>query len=120
MRKYQSSYTKYLNNKYDRDGPILRGRFKAVRIETDEQLIHVSRYIHLNPYTSLEIKNLDELLLYPWSSFKEYMNPRLNSFIQKDLILAFFASNPEKYISFILNQAEYQRKLESIKHLVLE
>ena len=45
LSQLSNSYTKYFNVKYGRIGPLLQGAFKAVRIETDEQFIHVSRYI---------------------------------------------------------------------------
>ena len=68
LSNFSNSYTRYFNVKRKRVGPLFQGIFKAVRIETDEQLIHVSRYIHLNPIASLVIKE-KELDNYPWSSF---------------------------------------------------
>lgn len=76
MSQIANSYTKYFNTIKKRKGPIFQGKFKAVRIETDEQLLHVSRYIHLNPYTSYIVKNLDQLERYPYSSFAEFLGIR--------------------------------------------
>ncbi|TSC64078.1 MAG: hypothetical protein G01um101493_239 [Microgenomates group bacterium Gr01-1014_93] len=113
----QNSYAKYFNIKNDRTGSLFQPMFKAVRIESDEQLVHVSRYIHLNPITSylIETKDLNE---YPWSSYSEYIN-NIESFIKKNLILNFFKSAKD-YEKFVLDQVEYQRELDKIKHLVLE
>ena len=52
VRNFQIGYSRYLNEKEKRSGALFEGQFKAVRVENDEQLIHVSRYIHLNPYSS--------------------------------------------------------------------
>lgn len=52
LNNFSNSYTRYFNIRHDRVGPLFQGRFKAVRIETDEQLLQVSRYIHLNPVAS--------------------------------------------------------------------
>lgn len=119
MRNFQISYTRFINTKYDRIGPLLQGQFQAVHIEDDNQLFHVSRYIHLNPYTSYILKDTSELTFYPWSSFPEYLGLRDIEICSKLLILFNFA-DIEKYKEFVFNQADYQRKLEDIKHLILE
>lgn len=51
LKQFQGSFTKYSNPRHDRTGALFQGQFKAVRIESEEQFWHVSRYIHLNPYT---------------------------------------------------------------------
>jgi len=113
-----NSYTRYLNTKKERVGPLFQGKFKAIRIETEEQLLHLSRYIHLNPYSSCLVKNLDDLFNYPYSSLSEYLNPKNLSFCTKDTILENFKTN--SYKQFVSDQADYQKRLEEIKHLVLE
>ncbi len=119
MSQVANSYTKYFNTMKKRTGPIFQGKFKAVRIETDEQLLHVSRYIHLNPYTSYVVKKLDQLERYPYSSFAEFLGLSSTNSCDKTTILANFSSKAS-YKSFVYNQADYQRELEKIKHLTLE
>lgn len=119
IRNIQHSYSKYFNVKNDRSGSLFQGMFKAVLIETDEQFVHVSRYIHLNPVSSYLIE-ADQLENYPWSSFKEYVAKSSNStFLDKKLIMEWFKS-AENYKQFVLDQADYQRGLEEIKHLIIE
>lgn len=118
MSNLQNSYTKYFNSSHERDGSLFLDQFKAVRIETDEQLVHVSRYIHLNPYTGYVVKSLEELESYPWSSFPDYFQNG-NTSIEKNLILDFF-KNSQQYKKFVFDQADYQRKLKEIEHLLLE
>jgi len=119
MSQVSNSYTRYFNTSQKRLGPLFQGKFKAIRIETDDQLLHVSRYIHLNPYSSYVIKTLKELENYPYSSFLEYLAPAENNWCQKEDILGQF-KNPTAYKQFVFNQADYQRKLDEIKHLALE
>lgn len=119
MSNYTNSYTRYFNTKKKRSGSLFEGKFKAVRIETDEQLLHVVRYIHLNPYTSYVIKTLDKLANYPYSSLSEYINPGKSNFCNKDLVLSHFSSS-KSFWRFVFDQAEYQRELAKIKHLILE
>lgn len=119
VANFQNSYTRYFNLKNKRVGPLFQGPFKVVRIETDEQFTHISRYIHLNPYSSLVVKTLEKLESYPWSSLEEYLHPQENKLSFPKEILSFF-ENPQKYKKFVFDQADYQRELEKIKHLVLE
>ncbi len=119
MSNFSNSYTRYFNTNQLSFGHIFQGKFKAVRIETDEQLIHVSRYIHLNPYTSYIVKKIDDLLKYPYSSLPEYLNLASTNYYKKDLVLSHF-STIDKYKKFIFDQADYQRELNKIKHLALD
>lgn len=115
---FSNSYTRYFNTKHKRIGPLFQGIFKAVRIENDEQLIHVSRYIHLNPVVSFIIK--EELLdPYPWSSLPEYLGRQKEEICNKEIVLGLFPSK-EKYRKFVHNQIDYAKRLEEIKHLLLE
>lgn len=118
LSNFQNSYTKYFNMRHKRDGSLFLDQFKAVRIQTDEQLVHVSRYIHLNPYTGYLIKSLKDLSKYCWSSYPEYLNSN-DQFIDIYSILDFFR-NSQKYEQFINDQAGYQRELKEIEYLLLE
>lgn len=111
ISRLTNSYTKYFNTKYTRIGPLLQGAFKALRIESDEQLIHVSRYIHLNPVVAGLVKNLDQ---YLWSSYHDYMQGK-STICSVNEILKFFPS-AEKYKEFIEDQIDYGITLEILKH----
>lgn len=115
ISKLSNSYTKYFNIKFKRVGPLLQGEFKAVLVESDEQLLHLSRYIHLNPIVSYLTKDLDQ---YLWSSFKEYKE-NTKGVCEKQIILDFFKS-PKDYEQFILDQSDYAKKLELIKHKIID
>ncbi len=115
IAKLINSYTKFYNLKYTRVGPLFQGPFKAVLIESDEQLTHVSRYIHLNPIASFLVKDLDQ---YEWSSYKEYVGG-VKDFCQKEEILGFFKDGAD-YQKFCLDQVSYAQNLERIKHQLIE
>lgn len=118
MRKFQDSYAKYFNTKSNRTGSLFQHMFKAVRIETDEQLVHVSRYIHLNPTTAYLVE-IEKLKSYSWSSYPYYVNGISPMYLYKELVLNFFKSVKD-YEQFVLDRADYQRELDGIKHLILE
>lgn len=117
MKRISDGYTKYINTKYDRVGPLFQGAFKNVYIETDEQLIHLSRYIHLNPVIS-NIIEVESLLQYHWSSLTEYITNKYR-FINPDIILSYFPKQ-EEYKHFVYDQINYAKELEKIKHLLIE
>lgn len=118
ISNFTNSYTRYFNTKHDRIGALFQGIFKAVRIESDEQLVHVSRYIHLNPVSSFLIKS-QELENYQWSSYPEFLGLVDKNLLNKDVVLDLFTSK-EDYKRFVLNQVDYAKQLESIKHLLME
>lgn len=114
----QNSYAKYFNLRSERFGSLFQAMFKAVRIEDDEQLIHVSRYIHLNPSTAFIVEP-ENLLSYQWSSLPEYLGITPSIFTFSKLIIDLIGGK-EKYKEFVFDQADYQRELDKIKHLCLE
>lgn len=118
MANFTNSYTKYFNTKNDRVGPLFQGLFKAVHIESNEQLLHLSRYIHLNPVTAFLI-NPGELESYLWSSYIEYLRVNNNLLSSPTIILNQFR-NKDQYQEFVLDQADYGKQLESIKHLIID
>lgn len=117
-----NSFTKTFNQINQRNGPIFLPQFKSKMVHSREQLIHLSRYIHLNPYAHGYIKTKEEILTYRFSSLKEFkqiVNRRM-SLIDKEIILAEFQFNYQKYLNFILDHADYQRSLKKIKNLMEE
>lgn len=115
LSKVTNSYTKYFNTKYKRVGPLFQGSFKAVRVESDEQLSHVARYIHLNPLIDYIVKDLRK---FPFSSYPEYLGLK-EGFCQKDEILSRF-KNPADYEKFVLDQEDYGRSIKQSERLLLE
>ena len=116
IRKTTNSYAKYFNVKRKRKGPIFEGKFKAIRVETSEQLLHLSRYIHLNPVVSYITRDINS---YKWSSYNEFLGTANVQICSKSIILDQFES-PESYERFVLDHEDYGKKLEEIKHELLE
>jgi len=116
ISKLSNSHAKYINTKYKRDGHLLQGTFKAVYIETNEQLLHLSRYIHLNPVVGYLVENIAD---YQWSSYHEYMENQVLVTCEKEIVLSQFNSKAE-YDRFVSDQVDYGKRLENIKHLALD
>ena len=113
-----NAYTKYFNTKHERIGSLFQGVFKAVYVETDEQLVHLTRYIHLNPVASSLIKP-EQLHNYFWSSYPAYVGFGEDKLVSDDTISSIHAIIPE-YENFVKDQITYARELEKIKHMTFE
>lgn len=116
LQQLSNSYVHYVNIKYDRVGPLFQGRFKNVLVKSDEQLMHVSRYIHLNPLIADLISNLKD---YRWFSYLSYLGKNNDGFCDPKLILDLFPSK-EAYEKFVSDHADYARTLERVKHLTFD
>lgn len=118
VANFQNSFAKVFNLKNDRRGALFQNAFKAKRIVTEDQFIHVSRYIHLNPVTAYIIE-FDKLASFEWTSYSVYATDEQIPFISSSFLLKMFGTK-EKYIKFVADQVEYQRKLAYIKDLIME
>lgn len=88
LQKYMQSlvtrYSIYFNKKHKRIGSLFQGRYKAVLIQEDTYLLHLSRYIHLNP---LEYTNN---LVEAYSSYADYLGLRKTDWVEPKFILNYF------------------------------
>jgi putative transposase len=70
MRHLDGIYTQRYNRKHGRDGPLFRGRYKAIVVDEEEYLLGVARYIHHNPVAAGLVTSPER---YRWSSCREYL-----------------------------------------------
>lgn len=73
MRHVDGLYTQRYDRKEGTDGPLLRGRYKAILVDADTYLLSVSRYIHRNPVDGSR-PLVDRLEDWPWSSYPAFIN----------------------------------------------
>ncbi|MBI5140426.1 MAG: transposase [Candidatus Vogelbacteria bacterium] len=77
MHKLSTGQTMYFNSKYDRNGVLFQGRFKAKPIFDESYLAYLTYYIHANPlvlFVKTENKSsLQQLEDYRWSSYLDYI-----------------------------------------------
>lgn len=117
LHKIGTAYTKYFNLKYERTGRLFEGTFKAILIDQEEYLLHLSRYIHLNPVELIEpkweekgVKNWTKikkfLFDYKWSSYSIYVGERtwrtIEKLVYKKTIQSYFKS-AQSYKNFVLD-----------------
>ncbi len=72
MRHINGIYTQRHNRLQRTDGPLFRGRYKAILVDADAYLLQLTRYIHRNP---LDGRGCKPTVLgdYPWSSYPAYL-----------------------------------------------
>lgn len=112
-----NSHSRYFNIKHTRVGPLFQGPFKAVRVETEEQLTHLSRYVHLNPVTAFII-NERSLDGYQWSSLPEYLSGK-ERVVSPDPIMSIFKVI-EKYREFIHDNIDYAKTIAKVKYYAID
>lgn len=115
MKQLSNAYTRYFNTKYRRGGVLFEGAFKSVHVPTDELLMHISRYIHLNPV----VANLSQEPAYTWSSYNEYIGEAPLKLCHTKTVLDLFPS-VYAYKKFVHDQKDYAKKLQEIKYFTIE
>lgn len=116
MSNILNSYTRHFNTKHKRKGPLWESRFKNVLVENDEQLMHLTRYIHLNPVTAdLTDKPED----WKFSSYHQYLSETndFENICQFKDVLEF---KSQWYQKFVNDQISYQKELAKIKKLIFD
>lgn len=118
LQRLQNGYAKYFNTKYKKRGHLFQGAFRAIPIETNEQLLYLSSYIHRNPR---ELKEwADKEVNYPWSSCQDLIkNNRWGKLLKPDIILDQFPS-AESYNEFIRTSTAKLKPKSFIRDLLLE
>lgn len=105
MTKLCTSYSKCFNEKYERVGSLFQDQFKAVAIESNEQLLWLSAYIHINPLKGKLITNLSD---YTYSSYLEYSGNCRQLMCKTDILLDQFNKSSNLYDRYIMNIDEEQ------------
>lgn len=110
------SYSKFFNTIHKRKGPLWESRFNSVLVDNDEQLLHLTRYIHSNPSTA---KLLDHPEDWIFSSYAEYLGKVTGpaTICQFDDVLEI---TPNSYQRFVNDRISYQRELAKIKNLIMD
>jgi REP element-mobilizing transposase RayT len=106
MRHLDGLYTQRYNRRHKRDGPLFRGRYKAIVVDAEEYLMAVARYIHHNPVAAGLVSSPER---YEWSSGRIYMKERRQPvWLDADQLLARFPSKNrrEAFLSFMRSKVE--------------
>lgn len=105
MNSLGTRYTMYFNKKYKRVGSLYQGVYKAVLIHSEEQSLHLSRYIH------------QQALPHQPCSYQNYLLKIKTKWVFPQEILNYFSkTNPNlSYKSFMQEQ-----DISVIKDVIIE
>lgn len=86
-------YARAFHREHGRTGHLFERRYRAAVIETDNALLSLIRYIHLNPIRA-GIVEIPET--YPWSSYSAYLSRGSSSpaWLTRSFVLSLLADNP--------------------------
>ncbi|MBI4999849.1 transposase [Candidatus Gottesmanbacteria bacterium] len=104
-------YTMFFNKKYKRVGRLYQDVYKGVLVDSNEQLLYLSSYIHRNPLPeklASQAQGLQGLLSQP-SSLPEYLGQRKTEWVHPEEILSYFSKkNPQlDYLSFVKQTEDF-------------
>lgn len=122
MHYLNTSYANWFKARHKIVGVLFQGRYKSILVEEDNYSVHLSAYIHLNPYRAGIVEDLRE---YPWSSYLDYVSgEQLSVRLDNSLILGQFDNNIEtarkKYEAYVLENRMMDNPLkESYKGIAL-
>jgi putative transposase len=108
-----NAYVQAVNRQQNRKGPLFEGKYRYVHVDKEEYLIHLCRYIHLNPVQAKLVKNPED---WPYSNFREWAGLR-NGKLYVDGFLSDYFDSPMSYSSFCTEFVEglEMEELTSIK-----
>lgn len=112
MHKLGTGYTMYFNTRYKHSGVIFQGTYKAIHIDEERYLTHLTRYIHLNPlelkdpeWKKQGVKDWDDanqyLKNFRWSSYSDYLGDnKFKPILNLELMTEIF-KKPQEYEDFM-------------------
>ena len=106
LRRILTTYSMYFNRRYKRVGHLFQGPYKAILVQDDSYLLHLSRYIHLNPSELTGIIPVN----YPYSSYQYYLGQKHATWLKPKIILDYF--DRSKLLPFLNKYPSYQNFVE--------
>jgi putative transposase len=102
MQSLQQSYTQRFNWRYGQVGHVFQGRYKAFLCETDEYLVTLVRYVHLNPVRAGLAEHAED---YPYSGHRAYLGEVATDLVDPTLVLS-LVGGASGYIRLVAGDTE--------------
>jgi putative transposase len=117
LRGFTTSYVRAFNEWHGRVGYLYQGNTKAKRIKNDEHLIHVCRYIHLNPVTACLVDRPED---WKYSDYREWISD--STPVKKGCMKVrseYFKSGVQ-YQAFVMDYLAEERMRAEIERMIFD
>ena len=109
-----NAYVQAVNRQQGRKGTLFEGRFRHVWVDREEYLIHLCRYIHLNPVKAGLVAEIGD---WPYSNYLEWIGERAGR-LKDDVFIRDRFPTPEAYQRFVADGQDDVRARELIGRYV--
>ena len=105
---------KPVNKQQERTGPLFQGRFRHIHVDRDEYVMHLCRYVHLNPVVAGLVSRPEA---WPYSNYLEWIKAREGKLVDRAFVQEFFPT-PESYIAFVQGHVALEKAKELQPYLL--
>jgi REP-associated tyrosine transposase len=97
IQRLFNSNAQAFNKQQGRSGTLFESRAKSIWIDDEKHLIHLCRYIHLNPVVAQLVAHPQD---WKFSNYLEWIGKRDGTMVDREFIRTYF-ENPSEYATFI-------------------
>jgi len=111
MHKISTSFTNFINKKYNRIGSLFQGPYKAIHIDNNDYLLWLSGYVNGN----IEIHRVTKAEFYEWSSFQNYLSGKKNNILgDTSIVLSQFKDIQEykDFVKKVIDESKTKKEME--------
>jgi len=116
IRDVFNPYVQAVNIQQHRKGTLFEGRFKHILIEKDEHILHLCRYIHLNPVKARLVSSPEFWL---FSNYLDWIGEREGTLTDLDFMVSNF-QNGDNYRDFVMEYLVEKNLERKIWKYILE
>jgi REP element-mobilizing transposase RayT len=111
IQRLFNSYTQAFNKQQGHSGTLFEGRARSVLVDTDEYVIHLCRYIHLNPIKAGLVAHPGD---WPYSNYLEWVGRRGGALVDRVFVRQYFPT-PVSYETFVMSVVDplLEQKLQA-------
>jgi putative transposase len=89
IQRLFNSYTQRFNRVWRRSGTLFERRARSVPVESEQHVLHLCRYIHLNPVKAGLVRHPGQ---WPFSNYREWVGWRRSDLFDADVAMTYFAT----------------------------